>query len=218
MRLPDTSSLKQYKEAELIETLKMRDIEPLSRHVNLITDKDKTKALLSIEKKYIRPSLEYKAYIKYLKDNMDMTKCSFFDNVKSSKRVKIEIHHSPFSLYDITSVVAEKQMHEDGEFNYFKIADEVLQLHYQCKVGLIPLSSTVHTLVHNGELFIPLDAPRGDFISFIKEYDKYISNDLMSNLEQLFILSKQVQDLSLLNTKYTYIDTEGFVLPKLIEP
>lgn len=217
MRLPDINSLKQYKETELIDTLKIKDVEPLSRHINLLTDKDKTKALIATEKQYIRPSLEYKAYIKYLKEYMDMTKCSFFDNVKASKRVKIEIHHSPFSLYDITSVVAEKQMHENGEFNYFKIAEEVLKLHYQCKVGLIPLSTTVHSLVHNGELFIPLDAPRGDFVSFIKEYDRYISNDLMSNLEQMLILSKQVQNLSLLNTKYTYMEVDGFTLPKIIE-
>lgn len=217
MRLPDTSSLKQYKQTELIEKLKIKEIEPLPRHVNLLTDKDKTKAILAVERNYIRPSLEYKTYIKYLKENIDMNKCSFFNNVKGSKRVKIEIHHSPFSLYDIASIVAEKQMHENGEFNYCKIADEVLRLHYQCKVGLIPLSSTVHTLVHNGELFIPLDAPRGDYISFIKEYDKYISTDLMSNLEQMLILSRQIQDLSLLNTKYTYIDVEGFTLPKIIE-
>ena len=217
MRLPDTSSLKEYKQADLIEVLKIKDVEPLPRHINILTDKDKTKAILTTEKKYIRPSLEYKAYIKYLKDYMDMTKCSFFNNVKNSKRVSIEIHHSPFSLYDITSIVAEKQMHENGEFNYFKIAEEVLKLHYQCKVGLIPLSTTVHSLVHNGELFIPLDAPRGDFVSFIKEYDRYISNDLMSNLEQMLILSKQVQNLSLLNTKYTYMEVDGFTLPKIIE-
>lgn len=217
MKLPDTSSLKEYKQADLIEVLKIKDVEPLPRHINILTDKDKTKAILTTEKKYIRPSLEYKAYIKYLKDYMDMTKCSFFNNVKNSKRVSIEIHHSPFSLYDITSIVAEKQMHENGEFNYFKIAEEVLKLHYQCKVGLIPLSATAHTLVHNGELFIPLDAPRGDYISFIKEYDKYISTDLMSNLEQMLILSKQVQNLSLLNTKYTYMEVDGFTLPKIIE-
>ena len=85
------------------------------------------------------------------------------------------------------------------------------------QLRLIPLSTTVHSLVHNGELFIPLDAPRGDFISFIKEYDRYISNDLMSNLEQMLILSKQVQNLSLLNTKYTYMEVDGFTLPKIIE-
>ena len=67
MRLPDINSLKQYKETELIDILKIKDVEPLSRHINLLTDKDKTKALIATEKQYIRPSLEYKAYIKYLK-------------------------------------------------------------------------------------------------------------------------------------------------------
>ena len=45
MRLPDTSSLKEYKQADLIEVLKIKDVEPLPRHINILTDKDKTKAI-----------------------------------------------------------------------------------------------------------------------------------------------------------------------------
>ena len=145
-----------------------------------------------------------------------MTKCSFFNNVKNSKRVSIEIHHSPFSLYDITSIVAEKQMHENGEFNYFKIAEEVLKLHYQCKVGLIPLSATVHELVHLGQVFIPLQSPRGDYISFLEEYDRYITMDMKDILQEKLNLSRQVQDLSLLETKYTYVEVEGFKFPTFV--
>ena len=220
MRLPDINSFKSYDNLEKIKTMKFtEELQPIPMHVNILSDKDKAKAITHIEKAIIRPSLEYKSYIKFLKDNFDMTSCSFFSNVsnKNSTRVKIEIHHAPFTLFDITSIVAERQMHELGEFNYFKIGEEVMKLHYQCKVGLIPLSSTVHSLVHNGALFIPLDCPRGNYISFIEEYSRYISQDLMNMLEDAYVLTKQVQDLSLLNTVYTYIEKDGFNLPKIIK-
>lgn len=220
MRLPDPNSIKSFKNLEKIKTMKFTDeLIPLPMHVNILSDKDKTKAIKHIESAIIRPSIEYHSYIKFLKENFDMTRCSFFNGVsnKNSTRVKIEIHHAPFTLFDITSIVAEKQIHENGEFNYFKIAEEVMKLHYQCKVGLIPLSSTVHSLVHNGSLFIPLDCPRGDFISFMEDYSRYISQDLMAMMEDAYVLTKQVQDLSLLETVYTYIEQDGFSLPKIIK-
>ena len=220
MRLPDINSFKTYNNIEKIKTLHFtEELQPISMHINILSDKDKEKAIKHIEKAIIRPSIEYHSYIKFLKENFDMTSCSFFSNVtnKNSKRIKIEIHHSPFTLFDITSIVAEKQMHTIGVFNYFKIAEEVMKLHYQCKVGLIPLSSTVHSLVHNGSLFIPLDCPRGNFIDFMEEYSRYISQDLMGMLEDAYVLTKQVQDLSLLNTVYTYVETDGFTLPQIIK-
>lgn len=220
MRLPDINSFKTYDNYEKIRHMSVNDkIEPLPMHVNILSDKDKVKAIKHVENTIIRPSLEYKAYIKFLREKYDMTKCSFFNNVSNehSKRVKIEIHHSPFTLFDITSVVAEKQMHEDGEFNYFKIGKEVVQLHYQCRVGLIPLSSTIHSMVHNGSIFIPLDCPRGNYISFIEEYDRYLSQDLLAMLEDAYILTKQTHDLSILDTVYTYIDCDGFKLPQFNE-
>ena len=220
MRLPDKNQFKHYDNYDKIKHLKFGDkIEPLPMRVNILSDKDKAKAIKHIENAVIRPSLEYKTYIKFLREKMDMNKCSFFDNVSNanSKRVKIEIHHSPLTLFDITSIVAEKQMHEKGEFNYFKIGKEVVELHYQCRVGLIPLSSTVHSMVHNGTLFIPLYCPRGNYISFLDEYSQYISRDLTDMLEDAYVLTKQTQDLSILDTVYTYIDYDGFKLPQFKE-
>lgn len=218
MRLPDKNKFKQYDDNDDIQRLKFENnvLEPLPMHVNILSDKDKAKAIKHIENAIIRPSIEYKSYIKFLREKIDMNKCSFWGAVsnENSKRVKIEIHHSPLTLFDITSIVAEKQIHERGEFNYFEIAKEVMSLHYQCKVGLIPLSSTIHSMVHNGTIFIPLYCPRGNFLSFIDEYSQYISRDLTDMLEDAYILTKQTQDLSILDTVYTYIECDGFKLPQ----
>lgn len=219
MRLPNIKNTITYNNDKKIQTMKVDGKEPISKNINIMSDKDKVKAIKSIER-IVRSSLEYKAYIKYLKEYVDMTKCSFFNGVSNkdtNKKISIEIHHEPFTLFDITQIIMEKQLDETGEVNYFRIAEEVMKVHYQCKVGLIPLSATVHDLVHTGDIFVPLQCPRGDFIGFLEEYDQYICMDIKETLQSKLKLSKQVQDLSMLETKYTYLDVDGFMLPQLLK-
>lgn len=219
MRLPNTKNVISYDNTKKIQSIKLDGKDPIKKNINVMTDKDKVKAIKSVER-LVRSSLEYKAYIKYLKDYVDMTRCSFFNGVSNkdtNKRISIEIHHEPFTLFDITQIIMEKQMDETGEINYFSIAEEIMKVHYQGKVGLIPLSVTVHDLVHVGDIFIPLQCPRGDFIGFLEEYDQYICMDIKETLQTKLKLSKQVQDLSLLETKYTYLEVDGFKLPQILQ-
>jgi hypothetical protein len=94
-----------------------------------------------------------------------------------------------------------------------------MKIHYQNKVGLIPLSATVHKLLHTGRIFVPLQNVYGNFIGFLEEYEPYISNDLKNILECKLKMSKDVQnqDTSILERKYIYLDVEGFNLPQIIE-
>lgn len=219
MRLPNIKDIQTYNNDKKFQTMKLDTKDSVSKTINIMTDKDKVKAIKTIER-IVRSSLEYKAYIKYLKDYIDMTRCSFFNGVSNkdtNRKISIEIHHEPFTLFDITQIILEKQLDETGEVNYFSIAEEVMKVHYQCKVGLIPLSATVHDLVHTGDIFIPLQCPRGDFIGFLEEYDQYICKDIKETLQAKLQLSKQVQDLSMLETKYTYLEVDGFKLPQLLE-
>ena len=43
----------------------------------------------------VRGSFEYRRFISYLRDYMDMNKCAFFANttIDNDSKVKIEIHH-----------------------------------------------------------------------------------------------------------------------------
>ena len=137
----------------------------------LLSDKDKIKFIKMVET-ICRSSIEYKQYIQYLKDEVDMTQCSFFQNInkKNGAKVSIEIHHEPFTLFDIVQIVTEKHIKEDIQINPLNVAEEVMKLHYRNLVGLIPLSVTVHELVHDGKIFIPLQYLYGDYTKFIHEY------------------------------------------------
>ena len=203
--------IESYKNDRLIEEVDIKEVPDLEFTYNIISEKDKMKTVKTCER-MIRSSLEYKEYIRFLKDYIDMTRCSFFGNSKMDRysKFKVEIHHSPFTLYDITMTVLLKHLDEYGEVNLFEVSEEVMKLHYQCRVGLIPLSTTVHKLVHEGMLFIPVQNVRGDWLLFYKEYETYMHQDMKDKLKNIIKFSKECQDYSLLETKYTYVDVDGF--------
>lgn len=200
----------------LINITKLKDLEKEYRFPPILTDKHKVKNIKKIES-VIRSSLEYREYIKYLITHMNMDKCHFLPKVKkeNGKRITIEIHHEPFTLYDITQIVFEKWLNEEREINHFLIAEEVMKLHYKNQVGLIPLSATVHQLVHDGKIFIPVQDVYGrGFIDFINEYD--IGEDLHSVLFDKIQLSREIdqeENLSILERKYEYISIDGIDFP-----
>ena len=154
--------IESYKNDRLIEEVNINNIPDVEMIYNIVSEKDKIKTVKTCER-MIRSSLEYKDYIKFLKDYIDMTKCSFFGNSKMDhySKFKVEIHHAPFTLYDITMTILIKHLDYYGQINLFEVCEEVMKLHYQCRVGLIPLSTTVHKLVHEGMLFIPVQNVRG---------------------------------------------------------
>ena len=84
--------------------------------------------------------------------------------------------------------------------------------HYRMVVGLIPLSETVHELVHNGFLFIPTYAPFGYYKKFYQDYEPYIDPELKRILATNEQFSQQynfVKETQVLNVSSVYIDPTG---------
>ena len=215
MKVP---KINKYENTDLFEKVKITDIPPIKREYNIMNDKDRIRLIKSVES-IVRRSTEYKQYIKFLKDEIDMTECTFFSNVsnKNSNRISIEIHHEPFTLFDIVDIIVERFIIEDEELNPLLIADEVMGLHYKNMVGLIPLSGTVHQLVHDGKLFIPLQNVFGDYLLFLEKYSEYIPDHINEMLEVKIRMSKEVTlDTSILNKKFVYLEVDGFTLPQVI--
>lgn len=217
MRIP---TIENYDTSKKIDIIHIPKVCPVNKIYVIMNDKDKIKCIKMIER-IIRSSNEYKQYIQFLKQEIDMTKCTFFNNVnnKNSSSVSIEIHHEPFTLFDLTSIVLEKYIDLGEDINPLMIAEEVMELHYKNFVGLIPLSITVHQLVHDGKILIPLQNVYGNYIAFLEEYDPYINEGLRNMLQVKLQLSKEIvePDTSILEKKYVYLDVDGFNLPHIIE-
>ena len=186
--------------------------------IRLDSDRDKEKFIKRVEQ-MIRSSLEYRDYIAYLKENVDMTKCAFFNSVenRSDSKVRIEIHHEPLTLFDIVSVVLTKHMEEGIPINDLYIADEVMNLHYQNMVGLVPLSKSLHQIIHNSdEIIIPLNLVFGDYTGFLREYSDYLDEHILDKIERKINETKHfTQDMAdKLSPKFVYVNVDGFELPK----
>jgi len=180
---------------------------------DLFDDKDFKKYINDIEK-IVRISFEYRQLIGYLRENMDFNKCSFYKNVNNINtfKIKIEIHHHPFTLYDLCIIVYNKRVFYHESLEVEMVAKEVMFLHYNMLVGLIPLAETVHELVHNQYLFIPMNYVMGKFNEFMKQYNEFIPIEVQDVFEKNIEFTNKYNEndeIEVLKRKYIYLDLTG---------
>lgn len=200
------------------KTTKIGKLPDFNYTVRIDTFKARDKVVKRIER-IVRSSMEYRDYIVFLKDNLDFNQCAFFSGVKNANGIKsrIEIHHDPFTLYDIVDIVLRKFEEEGKPINEMYIADEVIELHYRNLVGLIPLSKTVHEIIHSSlktgseKLFIPLNIVFGDFRQFIEEYGDYIDDPIYERYKYKVDRTKSMteKDFECLYQEYEYLNISG---------
>lgn len=163
------------------------EINPMYSHsYGLSSDKERVKFIKRTEK-IIRSSMEYKDFTQFLKDNWDFTKDVFWKNVDSeiSRKIHIEIHHTPLTLYDITSSVLDRHIYEEDDINPLLIAEEVMKCHYVNMVGLAPLSRTIHTIIHKqDDIMVPLQLTSGNWLGFLSKYEEFLSEDIKNKVDR----------------------------------
>lgn len=195
---------------------KISKLQHVDYYVDLDTDKQKIKFIKRVES-IVRSSMEYRDYVRFCKENMDMNSCIFLANVsqdktRGRKRISIELHHDPFTLMDIVWTVVNKYEEEGLPINDLMIADEVLELHYLNMVGLVPLSKTMHQMVHNSDkIKIPLYLVYGEYSGFIEKYGDYMEPELMDKLESKVNFTKSVtkEDFDAIQKEFTYLEIDG---------
>ena len=77
-----------------------QDLQPFEfEDYDLMDDKDRDKYINDLER-MVRSSFEYRQMVQYLRDYMNMNNCAFMPNIcnETGKKVRIELHHSPFTL------------------------------------------------------------------------------------------------------------------------
>lgn len=181
---------------------------------DLMDDKDREKYIIDLER-HVRSSFEYKQMVQYLREYMNMNSCAFIPNVtnETNRKIKIEIHHSPFTLRDICCIIVNKRMKKNEMLTLEAVAFEVMFTHYSLMIGLIPLSETVHELVHSQYLFIPTNKVYGYYKAFVNTYYDYIDSEMLDKLDELEKLTiagtYNYTYKQLLEKKYITVDMEG---------
>ena len=185
---------------------------------DLLEEKSFKKYISDLERS-VRNSFEYRELIAYLKNTEGMDVCSFLNNVTSrdNTKVKIEIHHSPLTLYDICLAVFRKRQQRKESTNLEAVAQEIMYLHYIGWVGLIPLSATVHDMVHNQYLFVPTDRVRGNYKAFVDNYYNFIDPDTLDSLDAAEDATREYNNkqMELFNNHKIYLNVDGsYGLPR----
>ena len=133
---------------------------------------------------YCRRSPEYRRYTKFLTENMDLGRCFLSANLddEEAKRGGLEIHHYPLTIFDICEIVTLAKYIKKEHFTLFSIANEVMRLHYQNRVGLVPLLETYHQAAHAGTLYIPPAVVFGKWLTFLEEYKDFLQEKHIDKL------------------------------------
>ena len=214
----------------IIKLDEIKDSEGTTFHVGKLPEYDQVDYDLSNQKDFtryikdikseIRSSFEYREMIKYLRNNAGMDRSGFSPKITNvdSNHVKIEIHHTPFTLEDIVRTVYEKRAFYHQDLSVQMVAKEVMECHYRCIVGLYPLSATEHELVHNGYLFIPPTDVFGRYDIFMQEYDQFLDpsyKETISDIEEHNRSFDPKEQSQILVQSNIYIDPDGaYELPQ----
>jgi len=203
--------------SDLIKKLKIKAPKTMEYYVDLDNIKARTKFISRVER-IVRNSLEYRSYIQFLKTNIDLNSCIFFENMSQEnvgkrKKISIQLHHDPLTLYDIVDAVTRKFEEEGKPINAMLIADEVMECHYNNIVGLVPLSKTAHEMVHNSEkLYIPLNCVYGNYSEFIDKYYDYLDDSVFEKLNRKVEKTKNMkpEDFDAIRKQFTYLEEDGY--------
>ena len=217
MHIEDTT--KRTKENQL-QVLKFEDIPQYDvEKYDIYSDKDFKKYIQDVEKE-VRSSIEYRRAIRYLKENMGMNESAFMDGIASDSdnKISIELHHSPFTLFDISLIVFNKRLFYGESLELQATAKEVTKLHYYLVVGLVALTKTEHELVHNSYLFVPADKVLGDYGKFITYYKNFMTPeqiDTIDRIEEYSMTYNRAQNEIILQNNLITLDTSvSYTLPK----
>ncbi len=157
--------------------MEVSDFDIAQSYLEMPEDLD-AKTIKYIEKE-IRNSYEYRSYIKYLKEELDLTRCSLLPNMDSRVLpVNLEFHHFPFTLYDVSETIGKSMINnlgEDESVSCFDIAEKVIEEHFMNNIGLVPLTETLHEMAHNNAITIPMDKVNGDYKKYIEKYKGFIA-------------------------------------------
>lgn len=187
---------KDTKSADLFE--KKTDVEINIKEFNpeiayLEVEEDLTEKVISYIEKEIRTSYEYKQYLKYLKEELDLTKCALLPNIDIKElSISLEFHHYPLNLFEITEAVGKSMisdLNEGESISCFEISEKVMEEHFRNNIGLIPLTKTLHEMAHNRSIIIPINKVNGNYKNFLVEYNNYISDEIKDRISEAEINS-----------------------------
>lgn len=163
--------------------------------INLSNEKERTRYIKSIES-MVRTSSVYRAYIKYLKDDIGLKKCMMFGDL-NDEMCNIEMHHGPiFTLYDYVEITLVYFIKNNKEISTFAIAQQVLKDHTDNLIQVVMLSEMAHQAAHNGSKdlkteFVDINSAWGDIEGYLIKYKDCLQINHVNKINKYFEIYKK---------------------------
>ena len=168
---------------------------PFYKDVEYFSNLDNFVGFIKATESLVRTSKYYSRYIKYLKEEVGLNFCQVLSNIKQedeTSNVDIEMHHGPIlTLFDYISIVIDHMIYNNMNVNTFKVADIILEEHFNNNVQVVMLSKTVHEEVHMNNVFISTKQAFGDLNAFITKYKDGISDEQIVKINKYIEMSEK---------------------------
>lgn len=130
----------------------------------------------------VRRSNEYSSWRNYIIEILGLNTCHITDEHISE--VTVEVHHHIPSLFSIVAAVVNRKINNHESFCSFDVARDVIQLHFENRIGYTILIKSIHEKFHNGHLEIPISLIHGNYNYFVQHYGAYLENEELEKINQ----------------------------------
>lgn len=139
--------------------------------------------------KLIRTNDRYNKYISYIKKIIGLNHCAVLSNISGddldNEKTGIEMHHGPIlTLYDYVDIAIEYALLKKWNISTFKIANYVLDEHYENHVQVVMLSSTVHQEITDRSIFLNYKHGFGDISAFLYKHWPAVTPELKEKIDR----------------------------------
>jgi len=142
-----------------------------------ISEKQESTYIKNIERIF-RASKEYKQFVTMIRQEYDGEYCRITN--EHYMDVEVELHHYPLTLYEICLIATHTLLKQKQNIlTTFDVANLVCKMHFDLKVGIIPIAKTIHEKVHNQDLLLPREWVIGDPWSLLEDQDFVIPEEFI---------------------------------------
>lgn len=157
----------------------------------------------------VRSSTYYSRYIAHLKKDKGLDFCQVKGNIQedeeTGKKELIEMHHGPIlTLFDCVAIVTDYLIYKKEKITTFKVADIIIDEHFNYNIQTVMLCKTVHEQVHANNIFLNMKQGFGNINKFLEKYSEGIQP------EQIYKINKYIE----LSQKYDSFDKDVMKLNK----
>lgn len=125
----------------------------------------------------VRHSSDYKVFVNWIKNVLGVNFCQVSSKIVEGD-ASIEMHHGPiFTLYDYCAIILNDAINKGDKISTFRIADRVLQEHFDLRVQVVMLAVTNHEAITNRDLFLNIRQGIGNVDAFIKKYASALDDE-----------------------------------------